>query len=60
MVYAVSQDPKVEARIVDELRSLDLLATKEQPAPRAIQWDDIPNLKYLNAVIKVAFSFLCP
>ena len=53
VVYAVSQHPEVEAKIVEELRSLDLLATPEQPTPRPIQWDDIPHLTYLNAVIKV-------
>ena len=53
VVYAVSQHPEVEAKIVEELRSLDLLATPEQPTPRPIQWDDIPRLTYLNAVIKV-------
>ena len=53
VVYTVSQHPEVEARIVEELKNLDLLATAEQPTPRPIQWDDIPRLIYLNAVIKV-------
>ena len=53
VVYTVSQHPGVDAKIVEELKSLDLLATAEQPAPRPIQWDDIPRLIYLNAVIKV-------
>ncbi|CAL5219591.1 g1454 [Coccomyxa viridis] len=52
VVYAVSQHPQVEAKIVEELRSLDLLATPKQPSPRPIQWEDIPRLTYLNAVIK--------
>ncbi len=52
MVYAVSQAPKVEASIVEELRSLDLLATAERPTPRPIQWDDVAKLTYLNNVIK--------
>ena len=56
VVYAVSQHPQVEAKIVEELRSLDLLATPEQPSPRPIQWEDIPRLTYLNAVIKVRLS----
>ena len=51
----MSQHPEVEAKIVKELRQHDLLATAEQPNPRAIQWDDIPKLTYLNAVIKVSF-----
>ncbi len=49
----MSQHPQVEAKIVEELKSLDLLATPEQPQPRAIQWDDVPKLTYLTAVIKV-------
>ncbi len=49
----MSQHPEVEAKIVEELQSLDLLATAEQPTPRPIQWDDIPRLTYLSAVIKV-------
>ena len=53
MVYCVSQAPKVEAKIVEELRSLDLLATRAQPAPRPIQWEDVSKLTYLNNVIKV-------
>ena len=59
VVYAVSQHPQVEAKIVEELRSLDLLATPEQPSPRPIQWEDIPRLTYLNAVIKVRLPLLC-
>ena len=51
----MSQHPEVEAKIVEELKQHDLLATIEQPNPRAIQWDDIPKLTYLNAVIKVTF-----
>jgi len=46
----------VEAKMVEELRSLNLLATPEQPTPRPIQWDDIPKLTYINVVIKVSFA----
>ncbi|CAL8468141.1 g7680 [Coccomyxa elongata] len=51
-LYSVSQNPKVEAKIVEELEGLDLLATADKPVPRPIEWDDIPKLTYLNAVIK--------
>ena len=54
VVYTVSQHPKVEAKIVEELMSHDLLATPEKPQPRPIQWEDVPKLTYLTAVIKVA------
>lgn len=52
MVYSVSQAPKVEAKVAEELRSLDLLATAERPSPRPIQWEDVAKLTYLNSVIK--------
>ena len=52
VVYSVSQAPKVEAKVVEELRSLDLLATDERPTPRPIQWEDVAKLTYLNSVIK--------
>ena len=54
MVFTVSQHSQVEAKLLEELKSLDLLATPEQPQPRAIQWEDVPRLMYLNAVIKVS------
>ena len=50
----MSQNPKVEAKIVEELKSNGLLATPEKPSPRPIEWDDIPKLTYLNAVIKAS------
>ncbi|BDA43874.1 Cytochrome P450 3A11 [Coccomyxa sp. Obi] len=53
-IYAISQNPDVEAKVVDELASLGLLATPAQPQPRPIEWDDISKLTYLNAVIKEA------
>ncbi|EIE20661.1 cytochrome P450 [Coccomyxa subellipsoidea C-169] len=51
-LFSVSQNPKVEAKIVEELKSNGLLATPEKSSPRPIEWDDIPKLTYLNAVIK--------
>jgi cytochrome P450 len=53
-VFSVSQHPEVEAKIVEELRALGLLATAERPVPRPIEWEDINKLTYLNAVIKVS------
>lgn len=50
----MSQNPSAEAKIVEELRSLGLLATPEHPTPRPIEWDDIQKLTYLNAVIKAS------
>ncbi|CAL5225846.1 g8629 [Coccomyxa viridis] len=52
VLFAVSQHSEVEANIVKELRSQDLLASPQAAAPRPIQWDDIPQLVYLTATIK--------
>ena len=51
--YMISQHPEVEARIVEELRSLDLLATPQQPRPRDLQHSDLSRLIYLTCAIKV-------
>lgn len=40
---------------MEELAGLGLLATPDKPVPRAIEWEDIQKLTYLNAVIKVRF-----
>ena len=50
----MSQASEVEAKIAEELRSMDLLATPENPKPRVIQFDDIFKMTYINAVIKVS------
>lgn len=54
----MSQHPEVEARVVSELDSLGLLATRERPQPRALQFEDLGKLAYLNLVIKVWCYFL--
>jgi hypothetical protein len=52
VLYGVSQHPAVEAKLVAELASLGLLATPGNPTPRTVEWDDLPKLVYLDAVIK--------
>ena len=47
-----AQAPDVEAKIVEELMDLGLLATPESPTPRQIEWEDTGRLRYLNCVIK--------
>lgn len=49
----LSQHPEVEARVVEELDALQLLATAERPAPRSPEYADIARLTYLKCVIKV-------
>ena len=51
--YTVSQHPKVEAKIVAELQQLGLMPTAEQPEPRDLQYADMSELTYLQAVVKV-------
>ncbi len=54
--YQISQHPKVEARLVEELRSLDLLATREQPRVRDLTYDDLAELTYLSCVVKARWQ----
>ena len=49
----MSQNPHIEAKVVEELDRLGLLATKERPQPREIKYEDLSKLTYLNLVIKV-------
>ena len=49
----MSQHPEIEAKIVRELDGLGLLATSDKPQPRALQYEDLSKLTYLNLVIKV-------
>ena len=51
--YLLSQNPEAEAHIVAELRELGLLATPEQPHPRALEYTDLAKLTYLNDALKV-------
>ena len=57
--YCVSQNPHIEAKIVEELARHGLLATENQPQPRELQYEDLSKLTYLNLVIKVQRSCLC-
>ena len=54
--YLLSQHPEVEARLLEELDSLELLATDARPQPRSIQPTDLGRLTYLQAIIKVLHS----
>lgn len=51
--FCVSQHPEIEAKVVEELHCLELLATPDKPQPRPLQYEDLSKLTYLNLVIKV-------
>ena len=55
-LYLISQHPEVEAKLVAELEQAGLLATPQQPEPRALQYADLSKLTYLNMVIKARSS----
>ncbi|KAK9820314.1 hypothetical protein WJX72_008814 [[Myrmecia] bisecta] len=52
ILYLVSQHPDKEAKVVVELAAAGLLASKRQPQPRQVAYEDLGRLTYLNAVIK--------
>jgi Cytochrome P450 len=47
-------DPEIEAKVVQELDSLGLLATKANPKPRPMTFADWSQLRYLGALLKEA------
>ena len=53
-LFLVSQHPEVEDKIVAELDQAGLLATAMRPQPRALQYEDLSRLMYLNMVIKAS------
>eukprot|EP00884_Botryococcus_braunii_P022864 jgi/Botrbrau1/9261/Bobra.180_1s0018.1 len=59
-MYAISQNPEVEAKLTAELASLGLLASPGNPNPRPVQWDDLPKLVYLDAIIKESMRMWAP
>ncbi|CAL8464666.1 g4201 [Coccomyxa elongata] len=60
VMYLISQHPEVEAKILGELDSLELLITPERPRPREMVYADLSKMVYLNAVIKEALRMYPP
>lgn len=52
----ITQHPEVEAKVLAELASLGLMATINEPTPRAMEYDDIAKLTYTTNAIKVCFG----
>lgn len=55
MLYLLSQYPQVEQKLLQELDSMQLLATRERSHPRLVTPADLGRLIYLQAIIKVFF-----
>ncbi len=51
-LFALAQHPDIEARVLEELRAIGLLATPANPNPRDLEYADLASLPYLRAVIK--------
>lgn len=56
--YLISQHPEVEEQVVAELDKAGLLASKERPHPRPLEFEDLSRLPYLNACLKVCSALL--
>ena len=52
-IYAICQNPEVEANVAAELDAVGLLATPDRPEPRCMEHADLTRLTYLQCVIKV-------
>ncbi|CAL8465573.1 g5109 [Coccomyxa elongata] len=60
ILYLISQHPEVEAKILEELDSMELSITSERPRPRPLTYPDLPKLTYLQAVIKEVLRMYPP
>ena len=49
----ISQHPEVEAKVLAELDSLELLCTATRQHPRAMLYEDIAKLNYTHNAIRV-------
>ena len=54
--FMISVHPEVEARVLAELRALQLMPSAERPQPRAIKYDDMARLTYTSNAIKALLT----
>jgi hypothetical protein len=57
--FYIAMHPEVEAKITAELASRNLLATPDNKTPRPLEHDDLSELTYLGAAIKVHLAGPC-
>ncbi len=58
VLFSIVTNPDVEAKLVGELDQQGFLATQSQPQPRMLEYDDIPKLPYLTAVLNESMRLL--
>lgn len=51
-LYLLARHPQVQAKLEAELDAAGLLVTATRPAPRALEFKDLSQLRYLGVVIK--------
>jgi cytochrome P450 len=61
-LFSIITNPDVEAKVAAELEQQGFLATPAQPQARTLEYDGIPKLPYLAAVLNESMRVLtvCP
>jgi cytochrome P450 len=58
VLFSIITNPSVDAKVVAELEQHGFMATEADPEPRILEYDDIPKLPYLTAVVSETMRFL--
>jgi cytochrome P450 len=57
-LFSIVTNPAVEAKVAAELEQQGFVATEAQPQSRTLEYDDIPKLPYLTAVLNESMRLL--